>query len=809
MSLRASAAAAAFAILLALIVAYFATRQSTEPESPASPREVAEAGPADPPSVPRLAPSPADAGLAEGDTERVEIEARPRKLLELEILDPYGQPARGARIVLVEASGEWRSARTDERGRASFEPRPGTAELLVALEHSHPHRQTLDVAAGSRRIQVPPGLAVSGRVRLDGAAPDPAIELTLKSDRRSFTDLGLAPQARDLLGLDRKGCFQASCATDSHGTFAFAGLSVDWSGEIVLPPGYTLAHEFRAGFGERRVPLDEPTMGLLLDIERLPRLVGRVVDAATRVPVADEFVTCYLTWSDGGSMASAQRTGPDGRFEVVLRESRFRSVLIDVVASAGQARLELTREEVGDDLDVGDVELTRGSTLAVRTLDPTGAPIAGAVAQVKGRRRRPSARTDADGRGVLDDLGDDAQTLIVVASGFQVTEALIPRPLPHELEIVLRPANRLTVTVKGPAGSPVPGISIEIGCGAVELFPGQGWQPRTALGSAAGSWLTSIHNMDGTVRSRFMTNDEGTLVLEGLVSGQPLSLAVLDPLGVVVHQTQIAPLGSEERREVDLILSDAGRALAGVVRDDEGNPLAGVAIYLMAGRDAASDWTGDDGRFRFRSLHAPRVSVLAEKEGYAKAIRDDYDLARDGSELELVLVRGRRVLVEVVDVHGNPVEGGQVTAVRPGQAGSWQSRANGTGLLRLDDVPPEILALTLELAGRRYELDHDARIATARFEVPVHGRLNVAWKLAPDQAVVRTYVVVRSSDPALVPLQEPLGATEGSHTFPSVLPGTYEVALTRSERLREPRIVLASSSITVVAGQTATLELAP
>lgn len=806
----AAALAAALAVLLVLVVAYVTTRGTREPETPASPREVAEPQPAMAASEPHLSPSGAEADPAELGRERVELEAQPKESLELEVLDPHAKPASGATLVLVEPSGAWRSARAGEDGRASFEPREGSTELLVALDARHPHREPIELAAGSRRIQLLRGESVSGSIRIDGAPPDPAIEMTLTSDRTSFAELDLSPEVRGLLGLDAKSRFQAKCATDRFGQFAFNGLSTDWGGVLSLPSGYSLASEIRTGFGERRILLERPTTGLMLDVERLPRLRGRIVGSATRAPVADAALSCRMTWSDGGSTHLGARSGPDGSFEVVLRETDFRTVRLEVESRSGRARLEMTREEVGDDLDVGDVALSPGSALAFRTRDTSGKSISGAVARVKDSSL--TAMTDDQGLGQLDGIADEASALMVAATGFWPTEIPLLRPFSEELQITLQAANRLTITVIGPSGDSVPGTLVEIGSGDQPLFAGQGWTPTPLLHDRRiGEWKTTRHMADGTGFAIFVPDARGRLVLEGLVTGTPLSLAVLDPLQIVLDQRMIAPLSVDEQRVVEVVVADRGRTLSGVVRDDQGHALAAAVVVLRAGMmEEAHCLTGDDGRFRFQSLHAAGFRITAEKEGYAKAVRDSYDPARDGAELELVLVRGHRVVVEVVDALGNAVEGGFLYASQPGKPGYWTAQWIGAGRLRLDDVPPRLLTLTLELAGRRYELEHDARIGTARFELPVHGKLQVSWRLAPHPAKFTPYAVVRSSDPAITPLQAPLrGDGEGLRTFPSVLPGTYEVAITRSERAGEPRKVLASAAVTIVAGQTTTVELAP
>src|SRR5664279_4281564 len=59
-------------------------------------------------------------------------------------------------------------------------------------------------------------------------------------------------------------------------------------------------------------------IGVQLEITYRPRIIGRLVDAATHAPIASTRFNCYVDYSDGNSTLYGVEGGSDGRFTIAL-----------------------------------------------------------------------------------------------------------------------------------------------------------------------------------------------------------------------------------------------------------------------------------------------------------------------------------------------------------------------------------------------------------------------------------------------------------------------------------------------------------
>jgi Carboxypeptidase regulatory-like domain len=115
-------------------------------------------------------------------------------------------------------------------------------------------------------------------------------------------------------------------------------------------------------------------------------------------------------------------------------------------------------------------------------------------------------------------------------------------------------------------------------------------------------------------------------------------------------------------------LAATAPALAGIVVDEAGAPVAGAEV-----RFASLEWqiairTGPSGRFRIDGPPPGRLyRLLVRGEGYAPlATQGQIRLPRAATPgLRLVLTRGRTVIGRLVDGDGRPVVGARVELLRP------------------------------------------------------------------------------------------------------------------------------------------------
>jgi hypothetical protein len=251
-----------------------------------------------------------------------------------------------------------------------------------------------------------------------------------------------------------------------------------------------------------------------------------------------------------------------------------------------------------------------------------------------------TATSDAGGNFAFDALVGRPYTLVAhAASGVAgpVTARLTATSEPVVLH--LRAAATLAVTVTGPGGTGVSNATVEL--------RGVDSQRATADGSGAATFASVI---------------PGTYQLVGWADG--LAHAYLRvTIGNGANQARLALV--------------RGAAIAGIVVDERGQPIASVRVaYSAAGEygggfaarrvDAAT--TGSDGGFRFDAVPAGTMRLEASHPSYASAVSAPVTVdgvhERDGITIKMsdgAIVRGR-----VVDGMHQPVVAARV---RIGDAG--------------------------------------------------------------------------------------------------------------------------------------------
>jgi hypothetical protein len=176
---------------------------------------------------------------------------------------------------------------------------------------------------------------------------------------------------------------------------------------------------------------------------------GRVVDAETGLPIEAFVSVLPKTLSSSGRPVDA-----DGRF---LVESLPPGLL--VLEARTEASHDGVKRELelvaGQQLEVGDVRLSRRAGVSGRVLDPKGQPVAAAVRAVVAdyliTQQYPAlpqpTRSDAQGSFRFDGMSRIRYVLVAEAAGavgFTPIDVASSAPLP--VEIRLRPATEVTLT---------------------------------------------------------------------------------------------------------------------------------------------------------------------------------------------------------------------------------------------------------------------------------------------------------------------------------------------------------------------------
>ncbi len=411
------------------------------------------------------------------------------------------------------------------------------------------------------------------------------------------------------------------------------------------------------------------------------RVTGRLLRLADLGPLADVDVM-----TEEGSA----RTDADGRF--ALRAAPDEVELLVAYAPFSERLVPITPG--ADDLDLGDVVVDSGWTLAGHVVDASGAPVEGATVRMARMREDVTA---ADGSFVLRDVPDlDARYANRKASRVRI-EVLSPWfvdawsdvPLPdrervvRDLRFVLASTGAIVGTVTGPDGAPRAGLSV-----------------RPVL-------HVDVTGPTGGVRDPAETDAQGNYRLDGVAPGVHV-LEVGPSLWDEYHGTRErsdaegptlarvlagpAVVSAHGTTRLDVALPAVG-AVTGHVTDTAGAPLDDVAIKVWTerawpvggpARGSASDLFVDgegvlhatriagrgasdaNGRFRVDDVPPGPVRLEAEtsRRGASARVVRAVEVPEDGDAVVgLVIGAGPEVLVEVVDEQAGPAADARVLLV--------------------------------------------------------------------------------------------------------------------------------------------------
>lgn len=435
--------------------------------------------------------------------------------------------------------------------------------------------------------------------------------------------------------------------------------------------------------------------GLRLVLSPWPAVTGRVVDGAGR-PL--DGARLRLLAEPAGGAPAARTPSPaaeahsrtDGRFELVdagpgpfrLEVERAGFVPLVIAGVAGVAGLVARAGRDLADVELGDLRLEAGVTLAGRVLDEGEEPVAGAAIEAHpaagGEPRR--AASGEDGAFALADLPPGERLAVTVRHPDFATARLPEVEVsPAPLDIVLRAGATVSGRVVDGAGR---------GVGeAVLLVAPDGDPPR---GESPGA------EADADTAEQQAVEPDGRFTVRGLPAGR-VTLRATAPGYREARLVGIEVAPDAPLEGVELALEQAA-VLIGSVRAADGAPLPGARVSLVRGEadDApfAAAVADDAGAFRIEGLEPGPVRAEAEHPGHRRAARP-LDLTLGENRVDLVLGQGLAVAGRVVDDAGAPVGGAEVAVeAAPGALGSRSTRSGADGSFRLAGLEPGPLALT-------------------------------------------------------------------------------------------------------------------
>jgi len=478
--------------------------------------------------------------------------------------------------------------------------------------------------------------------------------------------------------------------TDQEGRFVFD----------TLPPGRVALRVALLGFAPTVRETVAPQEGVVIVLERLLELTGRVVGPPAALAAARVRIEGSGIWpareipveADGSFVVESI---PDGVYALEAiadpeGETLYASLpLENVVVSEFAAR------PTGAESPSPELELKPAVELTVRIVDSDERPIQGArvlAARTGLGVLRHVEPTDAGGRVNLAPLAPGDYVVHVDADGWLPSE-----PLAVELDddrtftVHMRRPHRIEGIVVDDRGTAVAGATIDVrrddeeGGGAGEdearaLLFASAWQATGSLGVTRGP-VPNIPAFarDVDVSAAIVSDAEGGFVIGGLATGtyrlEATHPEFSDSEGTLVVTGRTA-------KDVRLVLQRGWR-LSGRVIDSNGRPIDEVEIEGTGARV----YTDEHGTFDLGIVRG-RVELVARAKGFAPT-RVIERVTVEPVELEVTLAEAIGALEgRVVDGNGRPRSGARVTVqFQDGLSATEVAWTDERGLWSLTGLP--------------------------------------------------------------------------------------------------------------------------
>jgi protocatechuate 3,4-dioxygenase beta subunit len=608
-----------------------------------------------------------------------------------------GQPAAGVAVAVLPFEDGFEAARAEARREGLPQPlavattrpdgsfaatiaaAPGTSVRLGFSGTVTAPRvlEKLFDAAGddAGEVRLPKAAALAGRVLDERGGPVVGATVTLWS--------GGERRPQDVS--PGQGVPQTATAR-ADGTFRFEAASPESNRLRVEAPAFaTLERQpVRAGAVARPLTL---VLGQVLR--------GTVTLADRRTPARGALVrfegrTQTTRWVE---------TRPDGSF-LVDGAPREPGSLVADAGDRGRASAVLV---AGANEPVA-IALAPTATLAGRVVEAdSGKPLAGIRLVARAENAVFQARSLADGRYSFRGLGPRRYRLSAEDDRFVpwVKSVSVAAGQAEAQDVPLARAATLVGRVVNEDGAPIEGARVRLSRGGENVFRA----------------LMRFMDEEQAVRSGRDGSFRATRLAPG--DNQRLDVRHDEYEERAIGGISLAP--GVTRSGLSVVMR-RGLSLRGIVKDEEGRPLAGCEVNLQATRSIRGGRggmqmqligpgtqlrreTGPDGRFEFRGLKAGAYTVSGRRAGFSRASVDPVNVseARASEPLELTLRPGSTISGVLRDKAGNGASGWFVSARPAGQGGGMPM---GPGANRTEEPTGPDGAFLLEglLAGESYEL---------------------------------------------------------------------------------------------------------
>jgi uncharacterized GH25 family protein len=708
------------------------------------------------------------------DLPPAKLKAAPQ--VEVRVIGEDGSPLAGARVQAEPKAQPgtrpgWRpavrAAVTDAKGIARLARRDDEALILHA------------VAGGHLEVSQPWTASAAVRLRLE-----PCRERTIElQDPRGKNPLrGIGVRARE-------GSWKAG--SDERGRAS-----------ICAPAGRDLSLIFESrgipfGKGTLRPARKEDASPAVFQLADPPTASGKVVDAATRRPLAGALVwpeghpAAFVRAAADGSWTVALSTAADGRVHAAA-PGYLPALAQAFGAPAAGPILAMSPRPTGDRTASGVV------------LDEGGRPVAGAAIDLVssvGSATEPlpkegsavSARSDQQGR-FKSRLSQGSWDLRAGAPGLVATVVrgivVGPGRTPVDLgTVVLHRGGTLEGQVVDPQGKPVAGCQVRV-------LPAGGMTSTRFF--AAGVQEENTETLSGP---------DGGFTLTGLPEGRPVALVVSGE-GYLSAALRGISIPAEHPLRVTL---SPGSRISGRVVDESGAPVTRAQVLAVyegqgPGGGGATESLDENGGFVIENVSPGRFTLAVAAPGFQPAQRKGIEVVagKDVSGLEVTVRKGATVEGRVTTTEGRPVAGAHLRVMPTGNAGNPllaalglpEAVADGDGAYQLAGVPEGTRSIVAE------ERDHPKATQTLAVQ---SGSNHLDFQLA-DGREVSGRVVDPQGQPipgAEVSLSSQSGAwqaatgPDGGFLMTAVPDGAYRLLAEKEgwARARSPEVRVAGGPV--------------
>ncbi len=675
---------------------------------------------------------------------------------ELAVVDDHGNPVPGALIRFHRDGAALGQTRTNADGLVRLNPTKEEVVAQISTINRAPQLVDLVLEEGRRELVMADGGLIDGRIETE----EPVF-LQLEADEQLFreesSEFALLPELDQRYSNFRR--FLVPVRKDGH--FEYSGLPQGWSGTLAsADPRFRIDDAGLDSEADGRLEIRAPLTGLRIQLVPVPRISGRVL-----LPAGVE--DAVLTLKAPG-MTAKRELSADGCFDFIADPSEFTNIELLVQSPGGYVGFHRF-DPVPTNGQLGDLAVDFRPPVQVHVTDGEGVSLSNALVldlAADGSR----IQTNADGRAELLLLGERPQLLVRAIGMEPRTLDLDPATLTEVVKVEMQASNQLQLQLRNP-NDQVPASadsSLVIRLEAEQgLFSGSHTLDReyqTKTGELFASGLSD----HGIVRGDFRVDASGTLTLPGVQAGASIRAQVWADGGGLLLEQWLDPLTGGGEKTVVLNLP-ASRSFRGKLIDPDGRAVTDALVALRTDPQAEgfhSATTDLLGRFELPAVYGDEGLLKVVAKGFAFEPNAQYRLPAEGDEATIQLSRGRALQLNVIDSLGTAVSQFAASTYIDDR-GSFGSRADGNGLLKITGLPFVALDLQVEADGWRYPLHAALGDDQLTLRLPVRQTVQVGWSLLSEelQSASSAYRMRIESDgistehwlPGLAELQLPHG----------------------------------------------------